>query len=41
MKILDGKATADQIKLEIAAEVEKMTAEGKKTASSGSNTRWR
>ena len=30
MKILDGKATADQIKLEIAAEVEKMTAEGKK-----------
>lgn len=30
MKILDGKATADQIKLEIADEVEKMTAEGKK-----------
>jgi methylenetetrahydrofolate dehydrogenase (NADP+)/methenyltetrahydrofolate cyclohydrolase len=30
MKILDGKATADQIKLEIAAEVEKMTAQGKK-----------
>lgn len=30
MKILDGKATADQIKLEIAAEVEKITAEGKK-----------
>ncbi|PKP38564.1 MAG: bifunctional methylenetetrahydrofolate dehydrogenase/methenyltetrahydrofolate cyclohydrolase FolD [Bacteroidetes bacterium HGW-Bacteroidetes-14] len=30
MKILDGKATADQIKLEIAAEVEKMTVEGKK-----------
>lgn len=30
MKILDGKATADQIKMEIAAEVEKMTAEGKK-----------
>lgn len=30
MKILDGKATADQIKMEIAAEVEKMPAEGKK-----------